>query len=187
MTGESMAMKSVTAIRAYSLFLVCLAALLLAVACGSTSPTSPDPGPTPSPSPTPTPTPAPTPTPTPTPTPSPTPTPASVSITATPNPVGETPQAVIADCDSSRPYRWRWDQNVTNNGSSAVTFTQRINVFNGGTVSSPGISVTVQPGQTHTHATNWCSANDGEHTFRTDWVMSGGGTVTGPTVRLLKR
>jgi hypothetical protein len=110
-----------------------------------------------------------------------------VSITATPNPVTEQPSLSISGCDSSTPYRWRWDQTVRNNNGSAVTFTQRINFFNGTQVSSPGISVTVQPGQSATHTTNWCSANDGEHTFRTDWVMSGGGTVTGPTVRLLRR
>ena len=38
-----------------------------------------------------------------------------------------------------------------------------------------------------THTTHWCSAVDGEHTFRTDWVISGGATITGPTVQLLKR
>ena len=178
-----MAMKSISLSRAYSIFLVCLAALFLAVACGSTSPTSPDPTPTPTPSPTPTP----TPTPTPNPTPSPSPGPGGVSITINPNPVPESPQAIIAGCDSSTPFRWRWDQVIRNNDSGPVTFTQRVNFFNGSQVSSPGISVTLQAGQSTTHTTNWCSANDGEHTFRTDWVLSGGTTVSGPTVRLLKR
>jgi len=76
---------------------------------------------------------------------------------------------------------------VENGTSSPVTFSQRINYFNGATVSSPSISVTLAAGQRTTHTTNWCSAVDGEHTFRTDWVISGGATITGPTVRLLRR
>ena len=182
-TGESMTMKSVTAIRAYSLFLVCLAALLLAVACGSTSPTSPDPEPTPSPSPTPTPQPAPTPTPA----PAPAPTPAGVRITITPNPVPETPAAIIAGCDSSTPFRWRWDQVLENTGSGSVTFSQRINFFDGTQVSAPTFTLTLAPGASHTQTTQWCSSVDTAHTFRTDWVSSGGDRVTGPTVQMQKR
>jgi hypothetical protein len=110
-----------------------------------------------------------------------------VSITVSPNPVSENAALSIGGCDSSTPFRWRWDQIVENNTSNSVTFTQRINIFNGIQASAPNITVTVAAGQRTTHTTNWCSGTDGEHTFRTDWVMSTGTTVTGPNVRLLRR
>ncbi len=172
-----MAMKSITLIRTYARFLVCLAALLLA-ACGSTSPTSPEPGPSPSPNPTPSPTPSPTPT--------PPPSSGVVSIAINPNPVAET-GVDVSGCDGSTPFRWRWDQVIDNGTSSAVTFTQRVNFFDGIQVSAPTFTLTVQPGAKHTQTTSWCSGSNIDHTFRTDWVMSDGSRVTGPTVQLRKR
>jgi hypothetical protein len=175
--GESMAMKSVTFVRTYSLLLVCLAALLLAVACGSTSPTSPDPTPTPTPSPAPTPDPAPTPAPSPG---------GGVSITVQPNPVPWT-SAAIDGCDASTPHHWIWTQVVVNNGSTTVVFSQRFNFFDGLQVSAPLDTVTLAPGQRHERVTRWCSGLPGDHTFRTDWDLSTGVKMTGPTVQLLKQ
>jgi hypothetical protein len=177
--GESMAMKSVTFVRTYSLLLVCLAALLLAVACGSTSPTSPDPTPTPTPTPSPTPTPAPTPTPTPSPG-------GGVSITVEPNPVPWT-SAAVDGCDASTPNRWIWRQIIVNNGSTTVVFSQRFNFFDDRQVSAPLETVTLAPGERHERTTRWCSGLPGDHTFRTDWDLSTGVKMTGPTVRLLKQ
>ena len=168
-----MAMKSVNLIRTYSVLLVCLAALLLAVACGSTSPTSPDPGPTPTPTPTPTPNPS-----------------GTVTVTAEPNPVPWSNIAVDG-CDSSTPNRWAWSQILVNNGPTAVTFSQRINYFDGAQVSNPTLSLTLAPGERYTHPTRWCSAQNTDHTFRTDWVgttSSGSSfTLTGPTLQLRKQ
>lgn len=108
-------------------------------------------------------------------------------ITITPNPVPETPAAIIAGCDSSTPYRWRWDQVLENTGSGSVTFTQRVNFFDGTQVSAPTFTLTLSPGEKHTQTTNWCSGVDTAHTFRTDWVSSSGDRLTGPTVQMQKR
>jgi hypothetical protein len=106
-----------------------------------------------------------------------------VTITIDPNPVARSSIAVDG-CDSSTPFRWAWAQILENKGSTAVTFNQRINFFDGSQVSSPTLSLTLSPGEKFTHATRWCSALTGDHTFRTDWVMTSGTRITGPTVQL---
>jgi hypothetical protein len=90
----------------------------------------------------------------------------------------------VAECDASTPNRWAWSQILENKGSTAVTFTQRVNFFNGSQVSAPTFTFTLSPGERHTHPTRWCTALSGNHTFRTDWVMSSGQRITGPTVEL---
>jgi len=64
---------------------------------------------------------------------------------------------------------------------------QRINFFDGAQVSAPADSTTVSPGEKYDRTTRWCSALPGDHTFRTDWVLSNGTRLTGPTVQLLKQ
>jgi hypothetical protein len=90
----------------------------------------------------------------------------------------------VDGCDASTPNRWAWEQILENKGSTAVTFNQRINFFNGSQVSAPGLSVTLSPGERLAHPTRWCSALSGNHTFRTDWVLTSGQRLTGPTVEL---
>lgn len=93
----------------------------------------------------------------------------------------------IDGCNSDTPYRWSWNQILVNNGSSSVTFTQRINFFDGAQVSSPSVSMTLSPGERHTQLTRWCSGVNTDHTFRTDWVVTGGARITGPTVQMQRR
>lgn len=94
-------------------------------------------------------------------------------------------------CGADVPNRWAWAQNLANGGSESVTFTRRINYFDGSQVSNPTFSLTLSPGEKYTHPTRWCSGQNIDHTFRTDWVgttASGRSvTVTGPEVRLLDR
>jgi hypothetical protein len=106
-----------------------------------------------------------------------------VSITIEPNPVSRT-SLPVDGCDATTPNRWAWGQILENKGSSSVTFNQRINFFNGTQVSSPTLSLTLSPGEKFTHATRWCTAQSGNHTFRTDWVTTSGQRITGPTVEL---
>jgi hypothetical protein len=106
-----------------------------------------------------------------------------VTITVEPNPVTRTTIAV-AECSDSTPNRWAWSQILENKGSTSVTFNQRINFFNDGQVSAPTLSLTLSPGEKHTHPTRWCTSQSGNHTFRTDWVTTSGSTITGPTVQL---
>jgi hypothetical protein len=77
-----------------------------------------------------------------------------------------------------------WRQILKNNGSTAVTMSQRINFFDNSQVSSAADSVTLSPGETYDRTTRWCSALGGAHTFRTDWVTNTGTRLTGPTVQL---
>ena len=158
-------MKSASSFRIYSFLLVCIAALLLAVACGSTSPTSPDPTPTPTPSPGGA---------------------LSVSITVDPNPVPWT-SAAVDGCDSSTPNHWIWKQILVNNGSASVIFSQRVNHFDGLQVSSPLDTITLAIGERYERTTRWCSGLPGDHTFRTDWITNTGVTLTGPTAQLRKQ
>ena len=172
-------MKSVNLIRAYSRLLVCLAVLLLAVACGSTSPTSPDPSPTPEPSPSPSPGPSPSPS------PSPSPGPAALRIVISPNPVRES-GAAVSGCGSNVPYRWVWDQVLENTGGSTLILSVRVNYVDGARLSTAQAAVTLAPGQKHTQPTAYCSGANTAHNFRTDWEANVGTTYTGPTVELLK-
>lgn len=190
-----MAMKSIQLLRRYALLLICFATLALAAACGSTepSPTGPGPVPTPTPAPTPQPPPPPPPAPTPTPPPAPppAPSPGRLEITINPNPVpGDTNP--VSGCDSTVPNRWRWDQILRNSGGTRITLTERSNYLNGSLRSNPkGFSIVIEPGGTHTQRTEWCSGSNTDLEFRTDWKGSDASgnsiSVTGPTVRLLKR
>ena len=166
-----MTMKSVNLIRTYSRLLVCLAVLLLAVACGSTSPTSPDPSPSPGP--------------TPSPSPSPSPGPASLRIVISPNPVNQSGVAV-SGCGSNVPYRWVWEQILENTGGSTLILSSRVNFVDGAQLSTAQAAVTLQPGEKHTQPTAYCSGANTAHNFRTDWESNTGTKYTGPTVDLLK-
>lgn len=98
----------------------------------------------------------------------------------------------VAGCAADRPFRWGWDQQLKNNGSVAITLTERINYMDNAQFSRVGnFTITIQPGQTHDQNTRVCSSVAGEHNFRTDWTGSDGNgarvSATGPTVRLLAR
>jgi hypothetical protein len=80
---------------------------------------------------------------------------------------------------------------LRNVGGTALTLTRRANYFDGTKISEPSVSITIQPGQTHTQPTAWCSARNEQHTARTDWFGSdtAGNKVdlTGPTITLQPR
>lgn len=161
--------------------------LCIAVACGSTAPTAPSPTPGPAPSPSPSPAPAPPPEPGPTPG-----GPGGLEIAISPNPV---PYASppLAAC-GSLPHSWEYTQTLRNTGGSAITISDRTNYFDGVEFSSAGnLGIVIQPGGsfTLTPTTKWCSANNIEHTTRTDYVGADAAgnrlAVTGPNVRLLPR
>jgi hypothetical protein len=114
-----------------------------------------------------------------------------LAIEVTPNPVpwSDTP---IDGCGSDRPNRWVWDQILRNTGGTRITLTERVNFFNGDQVSRPtGFSISIEPGASHTQTTRWCSALDGDHTFRTDWSGSDASgnriSLNGPTVTMRKK
>lgn len=92
----------------------------------------------------------------------------------------------VSGCSSSTPHTWRYDQILRNTGGSAITLTRRANYFDGTKVSEPTFELTIQPGASHTQATSWCSANNTQHTARTDW-FAGTTTIQGPTVTLQPR
>src|SRR5688572_9927194 len=175
------------------LYTVCATAMLsLAVACGSTSPTAPSPTPDPVPAPAPAPAPEPAPPPPPAPDPSPAPSgPGALEVTITPNPVSYS-EPPAQGC--SLPHTWQYTQVLRNTGGTAITISDRANYFDGvefskasalGIVIPPGGSFTVTP------QTRWCSANNIEHTARTDYSGSDASgnpiNFTGPNVRLLPK
>jgi hypothetical protein len=95
--------------------------------------------------------------------------------------------AAVDGCSSDTPNRWIWKQVLVNTGSTSVTFSQRLNFFDGLQVSSPSETMTLSPGEKHERTTRWCSGLSGEHTFRTDWVTASGARITGPTARLQRQ
>jgi hypothetical protein len=63
-----------------------------------------------------------------------------------------------------------------------------VNYFDGGKISEPTVTITIEPGQSNTVTTSWCSATNVQHTARTDWfgADTAGNKVDlpGPTVTL---
>jgi hypothetical protein len=173
--------------RSYLYLLCATVMLIIAVACGGTSPTAPSPTPDPAPAP------APTPTPTPPPEPTPPPTgPGRLEITITPNPVAYA-DPPASGC-GSLPHTWQYTQTLRNSGGATITISDRVNFFDGTEVSrQSSLGIVIQPGGTFTVTpqTRWCSANNIEHTARTDWSGTDAAgasiAVTGPLVRLLPK
>ena len=180
--------------RSYLYALCAMAMLCIAVACGSTSPTAPSPDPTPAPAPAPTPPPEPTPPPTPPPEPTPPPSgPGQLAIDITPNPVTYNEPPLSAAC-GSLPHTWQYTQVLRNTGGSTITLSDKTNFFDGAqTTTVTGLGIVIEPGAsfTVTPTTKWCSANNIEHTVRTDYSGSdaSGNPInkTGPLVRLLPK
>jgi hypothetical protein len=104
-------------------------------------------------------------------------------MSVNPNPVPKT-GAAIDGCDSATPNHWIWTQVLVNTGGTAITFSQRLNFFDGSQVSSPSETSTLSPGEKIERTTKWCSGLSGSHTFRTDWVTSSGTRLTGATAQL---
>ena len=95
----------------------------------------------------------------------------------------------MSGCEADRPNRWHWNQVLTNNTGSRITLTERVNFLNGGHFSTVGnLTINIDPGQSFTHPSAFCSAVNAEQSFRTDWSGSNASgarvAVTGPVVKL---
>jgi hypothetical protein len=92
----------------------------------------------------------------------------------------------------SQPNTWYYDQTLRNTGGSPITITERENYFDGTRTSTQGTNYSIPPGgSVNVPTTRWCSANNVEHTARTDWSGSDAQgnriNLQGPPVRLLPR
>jgi hypothetical protein len=176
MTGR----RSTTRIRFLFPIAACVATLVGA-ACTTTdsSPTAPT---TSSPAPS---SPAPTP-------PAPAPPPAasggSVQITINPNPVpySTTP---IAGCAATAKSTWFYDQMLRETSGVTVTFTSRIDKFDGRVVNQPtGLNLKVNANNSLTVPTKWCSSAAVSHTAQTTFIGTDAKgnaiTVDGPVANL---
>jgi hypothetical protein len=149
------------------------------------SPTSPTPianGPvvqSPSPSPT-----------TPAPAPTPAPTVGALQITVNPNPVEHSgaPITDAAGCKDVK-YTWFYDQVFRETGGSAVTLTNRIDLFDERETNNIGnLNIVVPAGGTSQIRSRWCSSNKAAHSAQTRWTGTDAGgrsiSVLGPKVIL---
>ena len=131
-------------------------------------------------------------------TPSPTPTqpgPApqavgAVQITVNPNPVPHSGAAITdaAGCVGVK-YTWFYDQVFRETGGAAVTFTNRIDLFDDRETNNVGnLSVVVGAGGSNSIRSRWCSSNKAAHSAQTRWSGTDAAgrsiTVLGPKVIL---
>ena len=155
--------------------------LAASFACSKdSSPTAPTP-PTASGPPVQTPAPAPTPS---------APTVGAVQITVNPNPVAHS-GAAITDAAGCRnvPYTWFYDQIFRETNGVAVTFTNRIDLFDDRETNNIGnLSIVVPAGGTSQIRSRWCSSNRAAHSAQTRWTGTDANgnsiTVLGPRVTL---
>ena len=145
---------------------LCLAAAISASLAGSfacskaDSPTSPTPtasGPVPQ---------------APSPTPTPGPSNGAVQITVNPNPVPHS-GAPITDAAGCRDvkYTWFYEQVFRETGGVAVTFTNRIDLFDDRETNNVGnLNVSVPAGGSSSIRSRWCSSNKAAHSAQTRWT-----------------
>ena len=160
---------------------VAVAAFVVAgSACGDGSPTSPDPvnnnpptagGPPP-------------------PTNNPPPDPTGVlTIQINPNPVPHS-GARIPDAPgcANVQFTWFYDQVLTETGGSAITLTNRIDLFDERETNNRAVNIVVPARGSTTVPTRWCSSNRGVHSSQTRWTGTDASgrsiTVLGPKVTL---
>jgi hypothetical protein len=104
------------------------------------------------------------------PAPAPAATQGSVQITINPNPVpySTTP---IAGCAATSKNTWFYDQMLRETGGVAVTFTSRIDKFDGREVNKPtGLNLVVPANGSLTVPTKWCSSAAVFHTAQTTFI-----------------
>jgi hypothetical protein len=134
--------------------------LLIAAGCSSdSSPTSPTPTTTTPPAQS-------------NPTPTPTPQAAgAVSVSINPNPVPHS-GATIPDapgCAGVR-YTWFYEQVLRETGGSAVTFTNRIDLFDDRETNNRSVNVVVPANGSVSVQSRWCSSNRAAHSSQTRWT-----------------
>ena len=95
----------------------------------------------------------------------------------------------VAGCTST--HTWIFDQVLRNTGGRRLTLTSRANYFDGAKISEPAVDISIDPGQSTSVTTRWCSNTNATHTSRTDWFGSdSGGTsvdLQGPQITLSPR
>jgi hypothetical protein len=116
-----------------------------------------------------------------------------VQISVAPNPVpfSGAPITDAASCAAS-PNTWFYEQTLKEVGGAAVTFTGRVDRFDGSPVNTlTGLSIVVPANGSVTIRSRWCSVSANEHNAQTSFTgTDASGTqvsVTGPSVRLLAR
>lgn len=160
--------------------IVAAAALVVATAaCGNGSPTSPDPvatnpptasGPPP-------------------PTTTPTNAVGALSVQINPNPVPHS-GARIPDTPgcATVQFTWFYDQVLSETGGSAITLTNRIDLFDDRETNNRAVNIVVPARGSTTVPTRWCSSNRAAHSSQTRWTGTDASgravTVLGPRVTL---
>ena len=94
----------------------------------------------------------------------------SVQIAINPNPVpySTTP---IAGCAATAKNTWFYDQILRETGGVTVTFTSRIDKFDGRVVNQPtGLNLKVNANNSLTVPTKWCSSAAVSHTAQTTFI-----------------
>jgi hypothetical protein len=112
-------------------------------------------------------------------------------VIVTPNPVPWS-DAEIAGCGSDRPNRWIYEQTLRNTGETAITVTDRADVFDTGAPTiRTGLGIAIAAGAESKVTTRYCSVTNVDHFAFTNWagVDAKGNPVsfTGVAVRLLKK
>jgi hypothetical protein len=164
---------------------VCLALTFTAliagsIGCGKDNPTAPDEPVAQTPSPQPT---------QPGPVPSPSPV-GALQITVNPNPVPHSgaPITDAAGCKDVK-YTWFYDQVFHETGGSAITLTNRIDLFDDRETNNIGnLNIVVGANGTNSIRSRWCSSNKAQHTAQTRWTGTDAAgrsiSVLGPKVTL---
>jgi hypothetical protein len=153
-----------------SFALLALAVVVVSVSCASNGPTSPTASSTPPAAPAPTPTPA-------------APATAVVTFAINPNPVPFSGQPITdsAGCAGSK-NTWFYTQVATESGGAAVTFTSRVDKFDGRVVNTlTGLNLVVPAKGTLSISSRWCSSQAVAHTAQSTFM---GIDVNGHTINV---
>src|SRR5207244_1439681 len=142
--GGPVLIETITSARARSALIICIAALVSAECSNNSSPTSPSSTPPKTQPPT---------------------TSGAVTVAINPNPVPFSGQPVT-DTPSCAGLKntWYYDQVFRETGGSAVTFTSRVDSFDGFSVNNlTGLNIVVPANGTLTLHARWCSGNATTH------------------------
>jgi hypothetical protein len=115
--------------------------------------------------------------------------PGALSVAISPNPVPWSGD-VVSSCNLAN--RWRYEQLLTNIGSTTVTVSERVDFFDGAEVRRlSNLGIVRAPGTDTRISTEWCSSNNIEHRAHTNFRGSDDSgnhlTVTGTTARLQRK
>ena len=113
----------------------------------------------------------------------------ALTIQINPNPVPHS-GARIPDTPgcANVPHTWFYDQVLSETGGSAITLTNRIDLFDDRETNNRSVNIVVPANGSTTVPTRWCSSNRAAHSSQTRWTGTdaAGRTVTvlGPRVIL---